>query len=110
MRSIGKKYTRIVALQPFHEDGRLLIRRSHTALEDQLHRYPKVRHDDLVDALSMRIQRMVWAEALGAPADDMGEWSFAAMERELDERDATAEAGEAPLINPTDEWRSLWPE
>lgn len=41
-----------MALQPRFEAGMVKIRRSMTELEDELLRFPRGRHDDLIDALS----------------------------------------------------------
>lgn len=109
VRSKGTKFSRILMLEPFHEAGRLHLRRSHTKLEDQLHQYPKTRHDDVLDALATRVQRAVWAESnTGSAQVDLGEWSFARTERELDSLDGTGP--EADLINPSDDFKSFWPE
>ena len=108
VRSKGTKFARILQLQPFHESGRLHIRRSQSKLEDQLHRYPKTRHDDVLDALAMRVQRMVWAESAGGATTIGSEWSFANAERGLDER--VGRGPGAPLINPSSSYKTVWPE
>lgn len=109
VRSKGTKYSRILALQPFHEQGHLFLRRSMTELEDQLHRYPKTNHDDIVDALSMRVQRMVWAESTKTPSPDAGDNTWASAARSVDDRYSRNGRVEEQVINPAPS--SLgWPE
>lgn len=74
-----------------------------------MHRYPKTRHDDVLDALAMRVQRVVWAESRGGAVDvQLGEWSFGAAERAMNATDGTGP--EADLVNPSNEWKTAWPE
>lgn len=55
--TVTSKEMRIRALQPYFEQGKVFIRKSNmTELEDEIMAYPKSRHDDLLDALSMAIE------------------------------------------------------
>jgi predicted phage terminase large subunit-like protein len=87
VRPDADKYRRIVALSPFHEAHRLLIRREMTALEDQMYRFPKTKHDDILDALAMRVMRAVWHQTDAIEEENLGEWSVARLEKELAEQD-----------------------
>jgi len=47
------KIKRVRGLQPEFEGGKILMKRKeHAALVDQVLRYPKVKHDDIIDALA----------------------------------------------------------
>jgi len=58
------KEMRILALQPFFEQGKIFVRKDMTELLDQIWTYPKCKNDDLIDALSMVIElaRTPWKE------------------------------------------------
>jgi hypothetical protein len=47
---------RIQSLQPFFSRKQIFVRQNMTQLLDQLKMYPKVRHDDRVDALAYQLQ------------------------------------------------------
>ncbi|MCH8055984.1 MAG: phage terminase large subunit [Deltaproteobacteria bacterium] len=46
------KVTRTQSLQALYSNGMVFIRKEHVELEDELLRFPKGEHDDLVDALA----------------------------------------------------------
>ncbi len=50
-----RKEARILRLSPLAEDGLLWLRPGMTELEDELYRFPKGRHDDLIDALAWQV-------------------------------------------------------
>lgn len=50
------KFRRILKLQPFVENHRVFFRRSQKELIDELLRFPKGEHDDLIDALAMAVK------------------------------------------------------
>lgn len=50
------KFMRIQSLQPFFSRKQIFVRQNMTQLLDQLKMYPKVRHDDRVDALAYQLQ------------------------------------------------------
>jgi predicted phage terminase large subunit-like protein len=64
------KANRIKALQPYFENGKIFLRKEHDALVDQIVRFPKTRHDDLIDSLAYVLEIM-------APADvsDVDKWA-----------------------------------
>ena len=49
------KNDRIVGLQPFFNNGQILIKPSMVELERELLMFPKAEHDDVIDALSMQM-------------------------------------------------------
>lgn len=49
--SSGNKESRIAALQPFFEQGKIFLRSNQVSLIDQILRFPKSRNDDQLDAL-----------------------------------------------------------
>jgi predicted phage terminase large subunit-like protein len=49
--SSGNKESRIAALQPFFEQGKVFLKRDQTSLIDQILRFPKSKNDDQIDAL-----------------------------------------------------------
>ena len=59
---IGSKVDRIRGLQPYFASGQIAIRKTHGELERELLAFPKGRHDDIIDALSM--QRAFWIEQM----------------------------------------------
>jgi len=59
---ITTKEMRIMALQPRFELGTIFIKKNHTELEDELLRFPRGRHDDLVDALSYCLEMIAPAQ------------------------------------------------
>jgi predicted phage terminase large subunit-like protein len=50
------KDRRIKALQPYFENGKIYLKKEHIDLIDEIIRYPKTRHDDMVDALCSIVQ------------------------------------------------------
>ena len=106
VRPDADKFRRIVALQPFHEAGRLLIRRSMTALEDQLYRFPKTRHDDILDALAMRVMRAVWHQTDALYEENLGgDFSVQRIEKALEEKDE-----ERGLSWWSSDFAAIWPK
>ena len=61
MRPLTDKVTRASALVPHFSNGMVFIRHNHHELEDELLRFPKAEHDDLVDALAWVPH--IWREA-----------------------------------------------
>lgn len=56
------KVDRIRGLQPYFAAGQIAIKKNMSALEHELLAFPKGRHDDVIDALSM--QRAFWVEQM----------------------------------------------
>jgi predicted phage terminase large subunit-like protein len=56
------KEMRIMALQPRFELGTIFIKKNHIELEDELLRFPRGRHDDLIDALSYCLEMIAPAQ------------------------------------------------
>jgi predicted phage terminase large subunit-like protein len=56
IHNTGNKQGRIASLEPYISTGRLRFSRQHTALLEQLRRYPLADHDDGPDALEMLIR------------------------------------------------------
>lgn len=52
-KHLTSKEARIKSLVPRFERGKILLRKEHSALRDQLIRFPKAKHDDVIDALAM---------------------------------------------------------
>jgi predicted phage terminase large subunit-like protein len=52
----GSKVDRIRGLQPYFSNGQIFLKARMTEIEQELLAFPKGRHDDLVDALSMQIK------------------------------------------------------
>ncbi len=50
-----RKEARILRLSPLAEDGLLWIRSGMSELENELYRFPKGKHDDLIDALAWQV-------------------------------------------------------
>ena len=69
-----KKDRRIQALVPYFEHKRIFIRPTMTELEDELLRYPKLKHDDLIDALSFQIE--LWRPIMESDTELLSENSF----------------------------------
>jgi predicted phage terminase large subunit-like protein len=46
------KFRRVLNLQPRVEEGKLFIRNDHADLEQEMRRFPRGKHDDLIDALA----------------------------------------------------------
>ena len=59
----ASKEHRIQGLQPFFADGKVYIKRSHSAMMQELLTFPRGRNDDVIDALSM--QMMLWGVSWG---------------------------------------------
>jgi len=60
--SSGNKESRIAALQPFFEQGRVYLKKDMYSLIDQILRYPKSKNDDQIDALKDILPIMYPAE------------------------------------------------
>lgn len=58
------KHQRIRLMQPEHEAGMIFLRKHQKDLIDQMMRFPAIRKDDLIDALSM-FKRVVYAPRAG---------------------------------------------
>ena len=62
--STSSKKLRIMGLQPLVAVGAFYIRKENTKLIEQMQRYPKVKHDDTLDAYAMRVQDNVWGTSI----------------------------------------------
>jgi predicted phage terminase large subunit-like protein len=56
--SVKSKASRIKGLQPYFENGKVLVKKSCTELIDQISLYPRTRNDDLIDALANILEVM----------------------------------------------------
>jgi predicted phage terminase large subunit-like protein len=56
------KVNRVRALQPYFENGKIFLSKEHHQLIEQIIRFPKMKHDDLIDSLAYILEIM-------APAD-----------------------------------------
>jgi predicted phage terminase large subunit-like protein len=107
----GTKYDRVITLQPLWETGRLRVKKEHTALIDQALRFPRG-HDDIIDALSIRTQRMVWAQTTPEAKPKPEPGTFGAVEAEI-ERTARMKGPGAAVAQPIGHrattYRRFWP-
>lgn len=53
IKQSGDKLSKIKRLEPYFREGKILMKRHHTALEKQLVEFPQGDHDDVIDALQM---------------------------------------------------------
>lgn len=58
------KPQRVSALQPYFENGKIWLKKEQTELIDQICRFPKIAHDDLIDAMAYVLEIMIPAEEL----------------------------------------------
>lgn len=49
------KFQRIMGLQPLWESGNILLKRGMIELEDEFSRFPRGKHDDILDTLAMQL-------------------------------------------------------
>jgi predicted phage terminase large subunit-like protein len=58
------KMMRIRGLQPYFENGKIFLQKDQHALIDQIIRYPRTKHDDMIDALANVLEVMVPADPI----------------------------------------------
>jgi hypothetical protein len=63
------KPQRISALQPYFENGKIWLKEDMKDLIDQITRFPKIAHDDIIDALAYILEIMIPADA-----DEKDKW------------------------------------
>jgi predicted phage terminase large subunit-like protein len=68
------KHQRIRMMQPEHQRGVIFLRKHQKDLIDQMRRFPAIRKDDLIDALSM-FKRVVYAPSVGGKKEKKRERS-----------------------------------
>ena len=58
------KKMRIIALQPYFEQGKVFVRKSMLELVDQIFTFPRAKYDDLIETLAMvlEVQRIPWKD------------------------------------------------
>jgi predicted phage terminase large subunit-like protein len=69
IKQTGDKLTKVKRLEPYLREGKILMKRHHTALETQLIEFPQGDHDDIVDALQMSFEFRIF-EVPQKPNDD----------------------------------------
>jgi len=60
------KINRVKALQPYFENGKVFYKKDQHMLIEQTIRFPKIKHDDLIDALAYVLEVMAPAEEIEA--------------------------------------------
>ena len=56
--TIKSKEMRVLALQPYFEQGKVFVRKDMIELIEQIFTFPRSKHDDLIDALAMILEVM----------------------------------------------------
>jgi predicted phage terminase large subunit-like protein len=95
--STKSKSNRIKGLQPWFENGKIFLKKDQHELIDQITRYPKTRHDDVLDSLAHIL-------AIMAPADVVVEDDFSKLPLTQNEKDiwqAKADLGKKRHVHRT---------